>query len=95
MPLPLRNALLLTLACLCYAGRVGNPLQMGTDAGFEFVLSRKGCTLSPLESADPKNAPVTLLQSALPNLKDLKSFRISTYEKGGGRGVGPVQNQSW
>ena len=43
--------------------------------------------LSPLESALPRNPPVTSLESALPKTKDLKSFRINTYEKGGGRGL--------
>jgi hypothetical protein len=31
-----------------------------------------------------KNAPVTRLESALPKIKDLKSFRINTYRKDGG-----------
>src|SRR5271168_4221565 len=43
--------------------------------------------LSPLESALTKNRRVTHLESALPKSLDLKSFRIRTYEKRGGRGV--------
>jgi hypothetical protein len=39
--------------------------------------------LSLLESALPQNVPVTLLESALTNLKDLKPFRIRTYKKRG------------
>jgi hypothetical protein len=42
--------------------------------------------LTPLESALPKNAPVTPLQSADPKTKDLKSFRIRRSEKGWGEG---------
>src|SRR5450432_4269763 len=38
-------------------------------------------TVNPLESADPKNAPVTPLQSADPKTKHLKSFRIRRSEK--------------
>jgi hypothetical protein len=43
--------------------------------------------LTPLESALPQNAPITPLQSALTNSLDLKSFRIRTYKKKGGRGA--------
>ncbi len=43
-------------------------------------------SLSPLESADPRNSRVTPLQSADPKTKHLKSFRIRTYKKGGGEG---------
>jgi hypothetical protein len=39
-----------------------------------------------LESADPENAPVTRLESALPKSLDLKPFRIRTYENWRGRG---------
>jgi hypothetical protein len=49
-----------------------------------FVLSALGEEpLNPLESALPQNARVTPLESALTNLKDLKSFRIRTYKKRG------------
>jgi hypothetical protein len=37
--------------------------------------------LNPLESALPENAPVTRLESALPNLKDLKYPRIILLQK--------------
>src|SRR5215468_10308015 len=44
--------------------------------------------LSPLEYALPKNRRVTPLECALTKTKDLKSFRIRTYEKTpGGGGV--------
>jgi hypothetical protein len=43
-------------------------------------------SLTPLQSADPKNTPVTPAESADPKTKHLKSFRIRTSEKrvGGG-----------
>jgi hypothetical protein len=47
----------------------------------------KAKMLTPLESALTKNEPVTPLESADPKTLDLKSFRIRTYEKRGGRGV--------
>jgi len=37
--------------------------------------------LNPLQSADPRNLSVTLAESALPNLLDLKSFIIRTSKK--------------
>jgi hypothetical protein len=45
---------------------------------------------NPVESADPKNTPVTLLQSADPKTRHLKSFRIRTYKirRGEGSAVG-------
>src|SRR5450755_2569283 len=48
--------------------------------------SSAASTVTPLESADPKNVPVTLLQSADPKTKHLKSFRIRRSEKRGGEG---------
>ena len=42
--------------------------------------------LSALESALTKNRPITLLQSILTKTLDLKSPRINTYKKTGGRG---------
>jgi hypothetical protein len=42
-------------------------------------------SLTLLESALPQNAPVTRLESALINSLDLKSFRIRTSKKSGGR----------
>src|SRR2546425_12330650 len=35
--------------------------------------------VTPLECADTKNTPATLLECALTQLQDLKSFRIRTY----------------
>jgi hypothetical protein len=43
------------------------------------------CSLNPLESAHPKNAPVTPPESALTKWLNLKSFGIRTYEKSGER----------
>ena len=42
--------------------------------------------LNPVESALPKNTPVTPVQSALPHSLDLKPFRIRTYGNRRGRG---------
>ena len=43
--------------------------------------------LTLLESAVPKNAPVTLLESALTKSLALKPFRIRTYKKRRGEGA--------
>jgi hypothetical protein len=43
--------------------------------------------LSPLQCADPKNAPITRLECAVPKTQGLKSFRMRTYEKRWGRGA--------
>src|SRR5277367_5568129 len=48
--------------------------------------------LTPLQSALTKNAPITLLESALPKTLDLKSFRIRTYEKRRGEGCKLLTN---
>jgi hypothetical protein len=52
----------------------------------DFQLSTVNFFLTPLQSALPKNAPITRLESALPNSLDLKSFRIRTCKnrRGGG-----------
>ena len=42
--------------------------------------------LNPVESALPKNTPVTPVQSALPHSLDLKPFRIRTYRNRRGEG---------
>ena len=42
--------------------------------------------LSPLECADPQNAPITPLECAVSKTKDLKSFRMRRFAKS--RGVG-------
>src|SRR5713226_7560327 len=52
--------------------------------------------LSPLVCADPKNAPITPLECAVPKTKDLKSFRMRSSEKT--RGVGDkllTRNPIW
>jgi hypothetical protein len=54
------------------------PLQLRPEPGDQ--------PLSLLESALPKNAPVTPLQSALIESLDLKSFRIRTYKIRRGEG---------
>jgi hypothetical protein len=60
---------------------------LATPPAFSHIRPPNAATaLNPLESALTKNAPVTRLESADPKTKDLKSFRIRTYEKGGGRG---------
>jgi hypothetical protein len=67
-------------------------VQVNCSGRFPFTLSLEGkralCNfaLSLLESALAKNAPVTLLGSALTNPLNLKCFRIRTYEKRRGRG---------
>jgi hypothetical protein len=43
-------------------------------------------SLTPLQSSLTENSCVTPLESALPKTRHLKSFRIRTYEKGGGEG---------
>src|SRR5580700_5642225 len=50
-------------------------------------------SLNPLKSALAKNKRVTLLESALPNSLDLKSFRIRTYKKRWGEGVERLTNE--
>jgi hypothetical protein len=67
------------------AGSTVESLRPNLSAGP--ALSYVPRTLTPLESALPQNVPVTRLESALPKTKDLKSFRIRTYEKGWGEGV--------
>jgi hypothetical protein len=53
---------------------------------FDVSPQNANSALNSLESALPKNAPITPLQSADPKTLDLKSFRIRTYEKGRGEG---------
>jgi hypothetical protein len=53
----------------------------------DFQLSTVNFFLTPLQSALPKNALITRLESALPNSLDLKPFRIRTSEKRRGEGV--------
>ena len=48
---------------------------------------RRPFSLTPVFPAHPKIAPITPLQSALPKLLGLKSFRIRTYEKNRGEGL--------
>jgi hypothetical protein len=71
----------------------GSPLRLsplesapGIRQAMPALSPSKGSPLrlSPLESALPQNVPVTPLQSALPNLKDLKSHRITLLQKKGG-----------
>jgi hypothetical protein len=66
--------------------------RVNLSGRFSFTLSPEGMpalcnfALSLLESALPKNAPVTLLGSALTNSLNLKFFRIRTYENRRGEG---------
>src|SRR6202162_163902 len=46
--------------------------------------------LMSLESTLPRNRTLTPLQSTLTKTLDLKSIRINTYKKTGGRGVNPI-----
>ncbi len=75
------------LLTLSYEGafQLSRPLASSDLCAFARPLSE--------EPAPPQDAPacpdprgVTPLESALPNLKDLKFFRIRTYKKGGGGG---------
>ncbi len=71
-------------SCAPRYNRVQSPpraLPVGASVT-EGVGTMSKCT-TPLESAVPKNAPTTLLECALTQLQDLKSFRIRTYEKVG------------
>ena len=69
-----------------FANQLSSPLSF-PNFGLSAVSRRLSFPLSPLQSALPKNSPVTRLESALPNSLDLKSFIIRTYEKTpGGRG---------
>jgi hypothetical protein len=52
-------------------------IRMLFDAS-DFPTANALSTVNPVESADPKNAPVTPLESADPKSLDLKSFRIRT-----------------
>jgi hypothetical protein len=53
----------------------------------DLLLQTTHDSLTPAESADPKNSRVTRLESTLPNSLDLKSFRIRTSKKGPGEGA--------
>jgi hypothetical protein len=74
-------------------GRPRVRVLVNCSGRFPFTLSLEGkralCNfaLKLLESALAKNAPVTLLGSALTNPLNLNCFRIRTYEKRRGRGV--------
>src|ERR1700738_4770753 len=56
----------------------------------QFLRPNSIPALTPVESADPQNALVTLLQSADPKTRHLKSFGIRTYKirRGEGAAVG-------
>jgi hypothetical protein len=53
---------------------------------FRYFLISSRKSLTPSESALTKNAPVTLLESALTKCLNLKSFRIRTYKIRRGEG---------
>jgi hypothetical protein len=91
--LSLEGLILFTLSC---EGNLKglHSLPVASDVRFSRLtrwprLSGKSLEprLIPLESALTQKLRVTLLESALLNLKDLKSFGINTYRKGRGRGV--------
>src|SRR5258708_18684100 len=60
------------------------PIRAGSDP--QTSQRNNGISLSPLECADPKNASITPLECAVPKTMDLKSFRMRSSEKSGGRG---------
>jgi hypothetical protein len=64
----------------------GSGTQHSIYFPYRCSLSTTHYSLTPVESADPKNSPITPLQSADPKTKHLKSFRIRRSEKKGGRG---------
>jgi hypothetical protein len=62
--------------------------MLGTRLGAsDFPPPNATPAVNPLESALPKNAPVTRLESADPKTRGLKFFRIRTYRKGWGEGL--------
>jgi hypothetical protein len=61
---------------------------LGTPLGVsDFPPPNATPTVNPVESALPKNAPVTRSESADPKTRGLKFFRIRTYRKGVGGGA--------
>jgi hypothetical protein len=66
-----------------FTARARNRISQGDAATLAYIAqlmlqtiptaSTTPNLLSPLKSALPQNVPITLLESALPNLKDLKS----------------------
>jgi hypothetical protein len=80
---------LFTLMFLRNEGSIeGRVVTSGIALTFalDFQLSTVNFFLTPLQSALPRNAPITRLESALPNSLDLKSFRIRTCENRWGEG---------
>jgi len=67
----------------------GTPIAINLSRSS--IGRRRPFSLTPVFPAHPKIAPITPLQSALPKLLGLKSFRIRTYEKN--RGMGLIVNQ--
>jgi hypothetical protein len=62
--------------------------MLGTPLGVsDFPPLNATPTVNPVESALPKNAPVTRSESADPNSLNLKSCRIRTYKKWWGEEV--------
>ncbi len=60
------------------------PIRAGSDP--QTSQRNNGISLSPLECAVPKNAPITPLECAVPKIRRFKSFRMRSFEKSGGRG---------
>jgi hypothetical protein len=69
-----------SFSCHCYEN-TGSACRRASTFDLQLPTVNR---LIPLESADPQNTRVTPLQSADPKTKDLKSFAIRTYSKGGG-----------
>jgi len=66
-------------ACPNFSGFVLSLFQACPTFHQSLITSHQ--SLTPLESADPQNVALTLAESALPNLLDLKSFTIRTSKK--------------
>jgi hypothetical protein len=74
---------------ICYHGLMRSRLPTRQPCRCPILHSLVNC----LESALPKNAPMTAVESALPKCLNLKIFRIRTYETNR-EGVGSVNQSS-
>src|SRR5713101_8475517 len=61
------------------------PIRAGSDP--QTSQRNNGISLSPLDCAVPKNAPITPLECAVPKIRRFKSFRMRSSEKSGGGGT--------
>src|SRR6266852_3235034 len=65
-------------------GQGAPPIRAGSDP--QTSQRNNGISLSPLDCAVPKNAPITPLECAVPKIRRFKSFRMRSSEKSGGGG---------